>query len=61
MEKLMALASSTQTEMKKLSDEVHNVMVANGYANATNCHTQCSVSIGSDGKPVTTCTVICDW
>lgn len=25
------------------------------------CHTECSISIGPDGKPVYTCRVICGW
>ena len=28
---------------------------------ASNCRTECSVSIGPDGKPVVTCKVVCDW
>jgi hypothetical protein len=61
MENLKALASTTQADMKKLSDEVHKIMVQNGYATAAKCRTECSISIGSDGKPVTTCKVVCDW
>lgn len=61
MEKLKALAASTQPDMQKLSDEVQKVFEANGYATAANCRTVCRVTVGPDGKPVVSCELICDW
>lgn len=68
MDKLEAIASSseafvaaTRDDMKKLSEEVHKTMVANGFGSGSNCHTECSVSVGSDGKPVVTCRLVCSW
>jgi len=68
MEKLRALGESTKSlsesaksDLKKLSEEVHKTMVQQGFATEQNCRTVCSVSVGPDGKPVVTCSLICDW
>ena len=64
MKKLKEAAENpeaAEADLKKLSDEVHKTMVAQGYAEAESCRTECSVSVGPDGKPVVTCRVVCDW
>ncbi|MDP3166518.1 MAG: hypothetical protein Q8N06_13835 [Hydrogenophaga sp.] len=68
MDKWKALATmslgdvknSTQDDMAKLSAEVHKAMVSSGYGTNA-CKTVCSVSVGADGKPVVTCSLVCDF
>jgi hypothetical protein len=62
MNKLVEFVATTKDHLTKLSDDVHQAMVANGAAPAgANCRTVCSVSIGPDGRPVYTCSLVCDW
>lgn len=61
MENLKALTSAAHADMQNLSMNVHQVMEQAGYASPdAACRTECSVSIGADGKPVVTCRLICD-
>jgi hypothetical protein len=54
-------------EQSKLEQSVAKVSEAmtkaarDAGAIPNDCRTECSISIGPDGKPVYTCRVVCDW
>ena len=49
-------------QLQSLSSDVHAQFEKNGLVPAaTNCRTECGISIGPDGKPVYTCKLVCDW
>lgn len=55
------LSNLTAAHLQKLSEDVNQVMVKNGVVSeASGCRTECSITIGSDGKPVYSCKVVCD-
>lgn len=50
-----------QLELDKLSQSIHKTFIEHDNSiQASNCRTECSASIGSDGKSVITCKLVCD-
>lgn len=53
--------AANKQALEKISAEVHQVFLNNGVSTyGMNCHTECSISIGPDGKPYYQCKLICE-